>query len=424
MKITHIGGKAAFTAALAAAAIVLTACGSSTDPAASSTPAVATTPASSTAMSPAASTDSSSSESSPESSMSEGSSSSEPSSDSSSSAGSSSSAPTGDTTFEGAGFTCATGELRSSGSTAQGKAIAAWITAYNAKCKASIGDYGGGGSSKGISDFVAKQTDFGGSDSALKDDQKAEAKTRCAGADAIDLPMVTGPIAIAFKLEGVTDLTLTPALLAGIFDDKITNWDDEAIKAANPGATLPNTPIQTIHRSEDSGTTENFAKYLKATSDWPYDPAKAWAGAGGTGANGSDGVAAAVAGTDGAIGYVEWGFATSNNLSVAKVDNGGGAVELTAETAGKAVAAAEVTGTAPDLALKLDYATKEAGAYPIILVTYEIVCSSGNGDKTELVKSFLGYTATDGQKTLTDVGAAPLPAEIQSKVIEAVKGLK
>ena len=96
-------------------------------------------------------------------------------------------------------------------------------------------------------------------------------------------------------------------------------------------------------------------------------------------------------------------------------------MELTAESAGKEVAAATVAGTGSDLSLKLDYATKEPGAYPVILVTYEIVCSAGNGDKGALLKSFLGYTATDGQAALEGLGAAPLPAEIQTKVIASAQ---
>ncbi|WP_029137630.1 phosphate ABC transporter substrate-binding protein PstS [Nakamurella lactea] len=418
MKITRISGFAAF---IAAAAVVLAGCGS--DPAASDpTSSAATQSATSEA---AASSDASSAAGSAEVATSGAATSGASSAAGSSDAGTAGTAggAAAGVSFDAAGFTCATGELRSSGSTAQGKAIDAWIKAYNAKCGAKVNDYGGGGSGKGITDFTANQTDFAGSDSALKDDQTGPAKDRCQGADAIDLPMVTGPIAIAFKLQGVDSLTLTPAILAGIFDDKITSWDDAAIKAANPDVTLPATAIQSVHRSEDSGTTENFVKYLKANSDWAYEGGKAWEANGGTGANGSDGVAKAIAGTDGAIGYIEWGYATADNLTVAKIDNGGGAVELTAESAGKAVSAAKVVGTGKDLSLELDYATKQAGAYPIILVTYEIACSANNGDKLDTLKSFLGYAATDGQAMLTDVGAAPLPAEIQTKVIAAVSGL-
>lgn len=330
----------------------------------------------------------------------------------------------GATSFEGAGFTCATGSLRSSGSTAQGKVMEQWIADYNAKCGATINAYGGGGSGKGISDFIANQVDFAGSDSALKPDQAAQAESqRCAGNAALDLPMVTGPIALAYNVSGVDSLTLTPDVIAGIFAGTITTWNDPAIAAINPGVTLPATGIQAVHRAEDSGTTENFTKYLKAAAPdaWTFDPAKAWAAPGGVAAQGSDGVSKQVKSTDGSIGYVEWGFALDDGLDVAKVDNGGGAVELTAESAGKAVEAATVVGTGQDLSLKLDYATKEPGAYPLILVTYEIACSAGNAaDIAPLLKSFLGYTSTDGQATLTDLGAAPLPASIQEKVIASV----
>ncbi len=328
------------------------------------------------------------------------------------------------TTFEGAGFTCATGELRSSGSTAQGKVMEQWIADYNTQCGASLNAYGGGGSGKGIQDFLGNQVDFAGSDSALKADQAKTAKdSRCSGNAALDLPMVTGPIALAYNIPGVDSLTLTPEVLAAIFAGKITQWNAPEIAAINSGATLPALAIQAVHRAEDSGTTENFTKYLKAAAPdaWTFDPAKAWAAPGGVAAQGSDGVSKQVASTDGSIGYVEWGFALDDGLKVAKIDNGGGGVELTAESAGKAVAAADVVGTGQDLALKLDYATKEPGVYPVVLVTYEIVCSAGNGDKGALLKSFLGYTATDGQSSLQDLGAAPLPAEIQTKVIAAAQ---
>ena len=327
-------------------------------------------------------------------------------------------------TFAGSGFTCATGSLRSSGSTAQGAVIAQWIKDYNTKCSATINAYGGGGSGKGVSDFIANQTDFGGSDSALKTAQFADAKSkRCAGNDAIDLPMVTGPIALSYNLSGVSKLILTPQLLVSIFGGKITNWNDKAIAAVNPGVTLPTLAIATVHRSESSGTTDNFTKYLTAAGGWTFTGGKSWTAPGGTGAQGSDGVAKAISSTTGAIGYVEWGFAQSNKLSMAEVDNGAGAVALTAESAGKTVASAQVVGTGKDLSLKIDYATKTAGAYPVILVTYEIVCSAANGDKAALLKSFLGYTATDGQTSLVALGAAPLPTAIQAKVVTAVKAL-
>jgi phosphate transport system substrate-binding protein len=300
-----------------------------------------------------------------------------------------------------------------------------WISDFNSKCEANLNAYGGGGSGKGIADFIANQVDFAGSDSALNADQASQAKsTRCAGNDAINLPMVTGPIALAYNLSGVDKLILTPEVLAGIFGGTIANWNDPKIAAINPGVTLPSLAIQAVHRAEDSGTTDNFTKYLTAAapSVWTFPGGKSWTAPGGVAAQGSDGVSKQIKSTDGSIGYVEWGFAQDDNLTVAQIDNGGGAVELTAESAGAAVGAATVVGTGKDLALKLDYATKTAGAYPVILVTYEIVCSAGNtGDIGPLLKSFLGYTSTDGQASLDELGAAPLPAEIQTQVIASVQ---
>jgi len=339
-------------------------------------------------------------------------------------AGSSAAAPAGSAaTFASAGFTCATGSLRSSGSTAQGSVIATWIKDYNAKCSATINAYGGGGSGKGVSDFTSNQVDFGGSDSALKEAQFTAAKTRCAGSDAIDLPMVTGPIAVSFNLSGISKLVLTPKIMVGIFGGSITNWNSSDIAAVNPGVTLPNLAIATVHRSEASGTTDNFTKYLTKAGGWTFTGGKSWTAPGGTGAQGSDGVAKAIASTTGSIGYVEWGYALSNKLAMAEVDNGSGAVALTADSAGKTVASAKVVGTGKDLSLSIDYATKAVGAYPVVLVTYEVLCSGGNADKAALLKSFLGYTATDGQAALVALGAAPLPPEIAARVIAAVTAL-
>ncbi len=238
--------------------------------------------------------------------------------------------------------------------------------------------------------------------------------------------MVTGPIAVAYKLKGVTDLTLTPTLITQIFLGKITSWDDPAIKAANSGVKLPSQKITVFYRSDSSGTTQNFERYLAANDakDFTATPDKdsSKAGFAGQGKTGSQGVQQAISTTEGAIGYDEWSYAVSGNLDTAKVDNGGGAVELTADSAGAAVAAAKVASNGgKDLTLKLDYATKAPGAYPIILVTYEIVCSKYSDPKIgSLVKSFLTYTAGKGQSALKELGYAPLPASIQSQVTAAV----
>ncbi len=239
--------------------------------------------------------------------------------------------------------------------------------------------------------------------------------------------MVTGPVAVVYNVPGVDSLQLSPKTIGGIFDSKITKWDDPAIKADNPDAKLPSTPIQAFHRSDESGTSDNFTKFLSKTAGWPYEPAKAWpAEAKGQGAKGSDGIAQAVKSTPGTISYVELSYAENSSLAKAKVANGSGEfVELTPESAAKTVEAAEVVGQGNDLKLSIDYATKAAGAYPIVLVTYEITCEKGlPAEEAKLVKAFLSYTASDeGQQALSSLGYAPLPATLLTKVKTAVEAI-
>jgi phosphate transport system substrate-binding protein len=320
--------------------------------------------------------------------------------------------------------TCATGTLNSDGSTAQQNAMTQWIKDYQTKCAGTTVNYSGGGSGQGVTDFNTGKVDFAGSDSALSPTkgEVAAAATRC-GSTALDLPMVVGPVAIAFKLAGVTKLTLTPTVLAQMFLGKITKWNDPAIAAINSGVTLPSTAITVFYRSDQSGTTQNFETYLQANdpTDFTATPSKVWAGTVGQGKSGSQGVQQGVEATEGALAYDEYSYAVSGNLQTASIDNGGGAVALSPTTASAAVASATVTGTGNDLTLKLDYATKTPGAYPIILVTYEIACTKyADSAKGSLVKSFLTYTSGPGQDSLKQLGYAPLPASILAKVQASV----
>ncbi|MEU5789368.1 phosphate ABC transporter substrate-binding protein PstS [Micromonospora purpureochromogenes] len=324
---------------------------------------------------------------------------------------------------------CAKGTLNAQGSSAQKNAMAEWIKAYQQKCAGSTINYEPSGSGAGIQAFIAGTADFAGSDSALKEEEQPQADAKCGtGGKAIHLPMVIGPVAVAYNVSGVDNLQLKPATLAKVFAGKVTKWDDPAIKADNPNAKLPSTTIQTVHRSDESGTTDNFTNFLSKTAetDWTFGKAKAWKAPGGTGSKGSDGVASSVKGADGAIGYMEWSFAENAGLKTAKIGNGAGEfAELTAENAGKTIAGAAVEGTGDDLKMKIDYNTKEAGAYPLVLVTYEIVCSKGiAADKLPLVKGLLGHAASsEGQADLTELGYAPLPDSVRTKVEAAVKNL-
>lgn len=316
---------------------------------------------------------------------------------------------------------CRTGTLTADGSTAQQNAMTQWIKDYQGKCQGATITYGGGGSGQGITDFSNRQVDFAGSDAAL-DPSKGEvaAATKACGSQAIDLPMVTGPIAIGYHVKGVSSLTMTPELLAKIFLGKITRWNDPAITAVNKGVSLPNETISVFNRSDASGTTQNFERYLAASAPgvWTAKPSKQWAGAG-QGRKGNQLVGQAVQSTEGAIAYVEWSYAIQNNLAQAKIDNGAGPVELNAQTVGKTIATAQPKPSGPgDLTLSLDYATKTPGAYPIVLVTYEIVCTHYRDSAVgALVKSFLSFIASETeQNAVGNLGYAALPASVRAQV--------
>ncbi|MTE19753.1 phosphate ABC transporter substrate-binding protein PstS [Streptomyces sp. TRM43335] len=320
------------------------------------------------------------------------------------------------------------GNLLASGSSAQKNAMDIWVKNYQAACEGVEINYKPTGSGAGIQEFLQGKTGFAGSDSALKEDEVEQSKQVCEGGQGINLPMVGGPVAVGYNLSGVDDLTLDAETIAKIFDSKITKWDDPAIKKLNPDADLPSTKIQAFHRSDESGTTDNFTEYLHAAAPdaWKYEPAKAWAGEGGQSADGSSGVATNVKNNDGAIGYFELSYATGNGIPTVKLDTGAPEpVEATVENATKAIAAGKVVGEGNDLAMELDYATKAEGAYPIVLVTYEIVCDKGNNKESlGLTKSFLTYTASEeGQSALADAGYAPIPDEIIAKVRTTIDSL-
>ncbi|MFF4759549.1 phosphate ABC transporter substrate-binding protein PstS [Streptomyces sp. NPDC001292] len=319
----------------------------------------------------------------------------------------------------------AKGQLLADGSSAQKNAIDAWVKQFSQACGVQI-NYKGGGSGAGVTAFTQGQVAFAGSDSALKPEEVTASKKICTGGQGIDLPMVGGPIAVGYNVPGVDNLVLDAPTLAKIFDSKIKNWDDAAIKKLNPDAKLPNLKIQAFHRSDESGTTDNFTKYLKAATpeNWKYEGGKAWQAKGGQAAPQSSGVAQQVKQTNGAIGYFELSYA--KGMSTVDIDTGASApVKATVENATKAIADAKVVGTGNDLALQLNYNTKAEGAYPMVLVTYEIVCDKGNkADTLPATKAFLRYIASEeGQSILTENDYAPIPDAIISKVRTTIDGL-
>jgi phosphate transport system substrate-binding protein len=316
--------------------------------------------------------------------------------------------------------------LVAEGSSAQKGAMDVFIQAYGNKCAGQQLAYTPSGSGNGVKQFNGAVSDIGGSDSALNstNGETDKAKERCKGNPAWNLPLVFGPVAVSYKLAGATDVTLTSDVVAKIFSGGIKTWDDAAITAANGGKALPSKPITVVYRGDDSGTTDNFQTYLGAAapSVWTKGAGKKFVGGVGQGAQGSAGVADAINAADGTIGYIEWSFAQDKKLAMAKLDG----VELTAETAAAAIKSAKVKGTGDDLVLDLKalYATKAAGSYPLVLATYELVCSKGyDADTTKAVKAFLTVAATDAQSKLADAGYVPLPSEFQAKILTAIKDI-
>ncbi|EOM74376.1 ABC phosphate transporter [Rhodococcus rhodnii LMG 5362] len=324
--------------------------------------------------------------------------------------------------------------LSGAGSSAQKNAMDQFVATYIAVCqqqgKTVNVAYNPTGSGDGRTQFVASQVDFAGSDSAIKDEQAEEAKNRCVGGEAWNLPLVFGPVALAFNLEGVDDLVLDADTTAKIFNGQITEWNDPAIAALNEGVSLPAERITPIVRSDSSGTTDNFQKYLEtaAPESWTSGAGSDFTGGVGEGAKGSAGVAQAVAGGPNSITYVEESFAKQNDLTIAKLDNGNGPVELNETTTGKAIEEAAFVGDGGpgDLTLDLSsiYGNTSAEAYPLMLATYEIVCSAGyDADTSAAVKSFLTSAANEGQEGLAEQGYAPLPDSMREKITASVAAI-
>ena len=327
--------------------------------------------------------------------------------------------------------------LTAGGSTAQAAAIAHFTKAYQQACPGTTLSYTANGSGAGIADFLANKTDFGSSDSPLQGDEYNAATQRCGGADALNIPIVFGPIAITYNLPGVDVLILDGPTLAGIFSGAITRWDDPAIEALNlpsgrahpnPRTAMPAEEIRVVHREDESGTTDNFQQYLQAASGgaWDRGAGKTFRGDVGQGARGNQGTAELVKNTPGAISYNEWSFAIEQGLPTADIKTPAGITHIGTDWAGTSIAPVTVTGEGNNLVLDLTPAFQPTAkfGYPIILAGYAIVCSRyPDGGTGEAVKAFLQSAVTVGQTDLNKVGYIPLPPEFQSKAAGAVDSI-
>jgi len=339
-----------------------------------------------------------------------------------SSSSSTSSASTGATASSGASSSSsaststASGTIKAAGSTFQTNFQQTAISAFKSVDPNVTVDYDPVGSGTGRADLYSNTVLLAGSDSPVP---SKEASKVPAGKTILYFPVQIGPIAMAYNLPGVTGLKLDATVLAGIFQGTIKTWNDPAIKALNPGVSLPSTSITLAVRSDSSGTTANFSQYLvdAAGSAWKLGtsstiswPSTAHAGDGGSA------VAQIVKSTTGAIGYVDFSTASAAGLSAASIKNSAGDY-VAPSSASAAAAATHVTPKAD-----LTFATADepgATSYPIAYQSWDLVYSvQPNATDVALLKAYLGYLLSSaGQALLTPLNLAPLPASIDSAAV-------
>jgi len=306
------------------------------------------------------------------------------------------------------------GTLNGSGSTFQLTFQQEAISSFKSVQSGVTVNYGGGGSGKGRTDLASGTVNFAGSDSPIPAAEKAGFK----GKTVLYFPVIIGPITMAYNLSGVSKLQLSAPVIAGIFGGKIKTWNDPAIKADNPGASLPSTPIVLAVRSDSSGTTANFSKFLVkgAGSAWTLGssstikwPANSHAG------SGNAGVAQIVKSTPGAIGYVDYATAKASGLSYASVKNEAGSYIAPSDTA--ASAAASQATVATDLTFAAVWAPG-ATSYPITYQSWDLVyAQQPSANDAALLKAYLGYLLGPGQQLLGGLGYAPLPSSLDQKAV-------
>ena len=319
------------------------------------------------------------------------------------------------------------GTLIGAGASSQAAAMQGWQAGFQELNPDATVEYDPIGSGGGRETFLSGGSDFAGSDAALKDDEYQQSIERCAGDQgAVNLPHYISPIALPYNLpslEGET-LNLSPEVIAGIFANEITVWNDPAIAADNPDLELPDTTINPVHRSDESGTTENFTDYMSqaAPDVWTFGAIEAWDSdgpGGGEGAPQTSGVVAAVTAGEGSIGYAD--ASQIGDLPAAAVGVAGEFVEFTPEAAGRIVDSSERTGGQSefDFAIEVNRTPDTPDTYPIALVSYHIVCLEYDNQETvDLVKAFMTYVGSDeGQAASAEsAGSAPISAEVQAEI--------
>lgn len=326
------------------------------------------------------------------------------------------------------------GNFQGAGASSQQSAVEAWIAGFQGANPDAKIAYNPSGSGAGVQTFLTGATAWAGSDKALADDEVEQSKSVCADGTAFDVPVYVSPIAVIFNLKGVSDagkhINMDADTIAKIFDGKITKWNDPAIADQNKDLTLPDTAITVVHRSDKSGTTQNFVSYFKdqAPDSWTYDLSENWPNEVGQGTKGTSGVVSTVKQADGTIGYAD--FSQVGDLGTVAVKVGDSYNEISAEAGSKVIEDSKQDDTVKGdnrIVIKINHATEAKGAYPIVLVSYDIVCPAYKDTKqAEFAKAWLTYVTSDeGQKAAQDAaGTAPLPSSLKSEITKSIKAIK
>lgn len=278
------------------------------------------------------------------------------------------------------------------------------------------------GSGGGIQQFTARTVDFGASDVPLN------AKELKAAVDAnggvVEFPVTLGGVAIAYNVPGApSHLKLTAGVLSGIYLGKVTNWNDAAIGALNPGAKLPDLAIVVVHRADGSGTTYQFTDYLShVSSDWKSQVGTAktvnWPAPASVGAKGNEGVAGQVQNTPGAIGYIELAYALENDIAYAAMQNKAGKFVLPAIDSVRA-AAAQKPEVSPDNFSIVDEGG--SGSYPICGYSWVMLWrNQADPERGRQLVDLFKWVITSGQQYAVKVKYVALPENVQSMAQQAL----
>ena len=311
-------------------------------------------------------------------------------------------------------------QLSGAGATFPAPLYQRWAVEYNKLHPAVQVNYQAVGSGAGVKQFIQGTIDFGASDAAMSDEEIAKVKQ-----GAVMIPATAGSIVIAFSLPDVKELKLSRDAYVGIFLGKITKWNDPAIAKDNPGVKLPDLPINVAVRSDGSGTTFVFTKHLAAINkdfadEVGSDKSVTWpVGAGG---KGNEGVTALIKQTPGTVGYVEYGYAVNNGLSMASLQNKSGNFVKPTDASGAATLA---NVTFPENLRVWPEDPSGAEDYPVATFTWLLLYKKySDAAKLKALKDFVVYGLTDGQKFSAELGYIPLPPAVVEKSKAALASIE